>query len=155
MDINNFQRIGSISNADVGRRFEALAQEYFRRRENIELAPNYPVGVSASQAKEKKQRHFDLGSDDPPVLVECKSHRWTASGNVPSAKITVWSEAMYFFLLAPAQYRKVLFVLKDYSQKHKKTLAQYYVANYGHLIPDGVEILEFEEDKNVAARVTP
>lgn len=61
---------------------------------------------------------------------------------------------MYFFLLAPSHYRKVLFVLKDYSKKHKKTLAQYYAANYGHLIPDGVEILEFDDVTRTAVYIT-
>ncbi len=93
MDSNNFQRVGSLSNAQVGRDFESLALEYFRQQ-GLLLTRCYrvPVGLGS----EKKDRQFDLGSDDPPVLVECKSHRWTAGGNVPSAKMTVWNEAMYY-----------------------------------------------------------
>jgi len=99
MDANNFQRIGAVSNAHVGRDFESVAKEIFWQQ-GILLDSNYsvPVGV----ADEKKIRHFDLGSDEPPILVECKSHRWTSGTNIPSAKITVWNEAMYYFHLAPS-----------------------------------------------------
>ena len=80
-----------------------------------------------------KARRFDRGSDAPRRPVECKSHNWTSGGNVPSAKMTVWNEAMYYFHVAPAQYRKVLFVLK--SLRDGETLAAYYIRNFGHLIP--------------------
>lgn len=142
MGSNNFQRIGSISNAHVGRDFESAVQEYFRQQ-GILLNSNFsvPVGVFA----EKKNRQFDLGSEKPPVIVECKSHCWTAGGNVPSAKVTVWNEAMYYFYLAPSRFRKVLFVLRDFSRKRQETLAGYYVRNYAHLIPRDVEIMEYEE----------
>jgi hypothetical protein len=61
-----------------------ITQEYFRKLEVL-LGSNYyvPVGV----ATEKENGQFDLGSGEPPVLVECKSHRWTLGDNVPSAKI--------------------------------------------------------------------
>ena len=100
------------------------------------------LGVSSKTSK--KERKFDLGSANPPLLVECKSHRWTSGGNVPSAKITVWHEAMYYFSLAPKEFRKVLFVLRDFSDKRGETLAEYYIRNHGHLIPDDVEILEYD-----------
>ena len=97
------------------------------------------MGVSS-----KKQRQFDLGSDDPPYLVECKSHKWTSGGNVPSAKMTVWNESMYLFLLAPAGYQKILFVLRDFNEGRGESLADYYVRNYSHLIPYDVEIWEYD-----------
>ena len=140
--VNNFQRIGSTSNAQVGRDFESAALECFRK-EGVSLRKNYSVRIGVSS---KKERQFDLGSDNPLMLVECKSHKWTSGGNVPSAKITVWNEAMYFFLLAPREYRKVLFVLRDFNRGRGESLAEYYLRTYGHLIPDGVEILEYDED---------
>lgn len=149
MDVNNFQRLGANSNTQVGRDFETIAQEHFHN-EGVPLGSNYriPVGVGSL----KKDRQFDLGSANPPVLVECKSHRWTTGGNLPSAKITVWNEAMYYFHLAPRSYRKVLFVLRDFNVKRGMTLAEYYVKSYLHLIPSGVEILEYDEEaQNVRA----
>ncbi len=145
--VNNFQRVGSVSNAHVGRAFETEAERYFQNNEGISLQRGYPVEVGVPD-KDKKERKFDLGSDEPPILVECKSHRWTTGGNVPSAKMHAWNEAMYYFALAPAHYRKVLFVLRDFSDKHGETLAEYYRRIYAHLIPDGVEIVEHTPKPN-------
>jgi len=100
---------------------------------------------------EKKLHRFDLGSDAPPVLVECKSHTWTQGGNMPSAKMTVWNEAMYYFHLAPSMYRKILFVLKH--SRREVTLASYYLRTHGHMVPDGVEIWEYDLDSNAAEQL--
>lgn len=96
----------------------------------------------------KKEHKFDLGyiSDDKKIVIECKSHTWTSGDNVPSAKLTVWNEAMYYFSLTPNEYRKALVVKKDYSKRRNETLAQYYIRNYEHLIPDNVEIYEIAEE---------
>lgn len=141
--VTSFQRIGSVSNAHVGSDFEKSAQETLASQ-GFELARAFalPIGIG----ERKKEHRFDLGSASPEIVVECKSHRWTAGGNVPSAKMTVWNEAMYYFALAPKSYRKILFVLRDYSSKKKETLAQYYVRTYDHLVPDEVEIWELDED---------
>jgi hypothetical protein len=100
-----------------------------------------PIGVGQL----KKLHNFDFGSEDPPVLVECKCHRWTTGGDAPSAKLTVWNEAMYYFAIAPAGYRRILFVLRDHLAARRQTLAEYYLARYRHLVPDGVEFWEFDE----------
>lgn len=148
--VNNHQRQGSISNAHVGNDFETVAQNYFRRQSGIELNKGYGVKIGLSIKKEHK---FDLGSSCPPLLVECKSHRWTTGRNVPSAKMTAWNEAMFYFYLAPCEYRKILFVIRDHSAKRDSTLAEYYVKTYGHLIPDGVEIWEYDEQNLTAKKV--
>lgn len=147
---DNFQRVGSISNAHVGREFEALAQTYFANM-GTKLELNFPMDVGFGSRK--KLRKFDLGSEDPAILVECKSHRWTSGGNIPSAKITVWNEAMYYFHLAPQNYRKIFFVLRDFSEKRGCTLAEYYLRNYFHLVPDGVEVWEYDADMATATQI--
>lgn len=143
--MNNFQRENSISNAHVGRDFENIAFDYFKSN-NISLKQgvSLPIGVN----KVKKPHVFGLGNtiDENEIIVECKSHKWTSSGNVPSAKMTVWNEAMYYFLLAPIEYREIFFILKDYSEKRKETLGEYYVRVYKNMIPEGVEIPEDIED---------
>jgi hypothetical protein len=83
---NNFQRVGSISNAHVGNEFEELVLTFFAGQ-GLSLSRGFSVPVGAGTIK--KSRKFDFGSYDPPVLVECKSHAWTSGGNVPSAKLTV------------------------------------------------------------------
>ena len=147
--VNNFQKIDSVSNAHVGSDFEKAAQEYFGQQ-GIVLRKGRGVQIGFSSKREHK---FDLGADKPAMLVECKAHTWTAGGNVPSAKITVWNEAMLYFSLAPSDYRKILFVLKDWSEKRGESLAQYYARTRDHLIPDGVEIWEYDESTSSAMQV--
>ncbi len=148
VDYNRFQRVGSQHNAGVGRAFEDLVRVHFGRL-GIRLQANLAVQVGVGS--EKKLHRFDLVSEDPPILVECKSHTWTNGGNTPSAKLTVWNEAMDYFHVAPPTYRKVLFVLKH--ERKGQSLGQYYVLTYKHLIPDGVEILELNTDSGEEHRL--
>jgi hypothetical protein len=136
-----FQRKGSESNAHVGRDFESKVQKYFAQN-NLPLIAgiSVPIGING-----KKNHSFDLGNEEKKILVECKAHKWTEGGNVPSAKLTVWNEAMYFFHVAPPSYRKLLVVLKDFSTRKKETLGKYYLRTYSHLIPKDVEIWEYNE----------
>ncbi len=143
------QRIGSISNSQVGSDFEQVALKFFARQ-GIELTRNFAVDVGLSQ---KKKHCFDLGSANPKVIVECKSHRWTAGANVPSAKMTVWNEAMYYFHLAPKEFRKILFVLHDKRSRDGESLLAYYKRRYFHLIPKGVEFFEWDEARRKIAKV--
>jgi len=138
----NHQRIGAISNAHAGREFEREASKYFLRAESLALTSDFNVDIGVGTSK--KAHGFDLGSKNPAVLIECKSHNWTETGNMPSAKVTVWNEAMYFFHLAPSHFRKVLFVLRAEHPSRKETLAEYYVRLQSHLIPEGVSILEYD-----------
>src|SRR6266853_5022065 len=135
------QRVGSVSNSYVGADFERVALEFFAKQ-RIMLSRNFAVDVGLSQ---KKKHCFDLGASDPKVIVECKSHRWTAGANVPSAKMTVWNEAMYYFHLAPQEFRKILFVLHDRRSKGGESLLSYYKRTYFHMIPEGVEFFEWDE----------
>jgi hypothetical protein len=139
MDSNNFQCVGSLSNAHVGNEFEDAVCAYFKSQ-GLSLIRGFKISVGVGDTK--KPRKFDWGSDNPPILVECKSHAWTVSGNIPSAKMTVWNEAMYYFHMAPGSYRKVLFTLR--SMRDDTSLAAHYVKCYGHLIPSGVEIWEYD-----------
>lgn len=137
------QRVGAISNSHVGADFERVALKYFAKQ-GIALARNFPVKLGLST---KKVHCFDLGTANEKILIECKSHRWTIGACVPSAKMTVWNEAMFYFHLAPSKYRKILFVLHDRCDKRGgESLLAYYKRTYSHLIPGGVEFLEWDED---------
>ena len=94
---------------------------------------------------QRKKHNFDLGSVNPKIIIECKSHRWTAGGKVPSAKMTTWNEAMLYFHLAPKGFRKMFFTLYDVRKSTGETLVSYYKRTYSHLIPKGVQFLEFDE----------
>lgn len=145
-----FQRVGSLSNAHVGRDFEKRAFEYFVSQ-NIHLTPNFSIPIGLYDYK--KGHAFDLGCEDKKIIVECKSHKWTNGNNVPSAKLTVWNEAMYYFMAAPQEYKKILFVLFDHNVKRNLTLAEYYFRTYRHLMPAGVEIYEFCENENAILKI--
>lgn len=38
-----------------------------------------------------------------------------------------------------------MFVLRDHSKKRSETLAEYYIRTYSHLIPEDVELWEYDE----------
>ena len=82
-----------------------------------------------------------MGNDN--LIVECKSHTWRNGGDVPSAKISVWNEAMFYFNLAPSKYKKIFFVLRDFSEKKHKTLLEYYIEKRYHFIPKDVMFYEY------------
>ena len=156
--INNFQRSGSNSNSEVGSKFEDMAREYFRKsnilhKDGVELQKPFHLHIGISRKKDDHK--FDLGSKQPPVLVECKDRKWLASGDVPSGTTCAFTEAMYFFHLAPKGYRKILFARRDYNTKKKESLVGHYVKNRGHLIPDDVEVWEYDETKSRAVKVYP
>jgi len=107
IEINNFQRVGSIRNTHVGQEFELAAQAFFATT-GIPLTPSFGVPVGHIKTRLHK---FDLGSEEPPILVECKSYTWTSGGNSPGAKIRSMNAVMLLFSVAPVRYRKILFVL--------------------------------------------
>lgn len=137
------QRKGAKSNAHLGAEFERQAMRYFGGH-NLSMQRNFKLSIGLNV---KKVHAFDLGNREERMIVECKSHTWTSGGNVPSAKMVTWNEAMYLFHVTPTGWRKILFVLKDYREKRKETLAEYYIRTYAHLIPDDVEIWEFDNKR--------
>lgn len=145
-----FQRIGSKSNAQVGKDFEIATQNYFKTEG---LSFDLDIKVQIGIENLKKEHAFDLGCLSQKVIVECKSHKWTSGANVPSAKLTVWNEAMYYFVTAPTDFRKIMFVLHDYSEKRNETLAQYYLRTYKHLVPNDVEFWEYNESTYSAIKL--
>lgn len=147
MTANNFQRAGSVSNTEVGREFEEAARLFFLET-GVDLQSGFSVPVGYHS---KKQHKFDLGSDNPPILVECKSYTWTSGGNSPSAKIRGLNEVMLLFSVSPPHYRKILFVLKHL--KGDVSLATHYRRTQGHLVGSGIEVWEFDLEGRTAERL--
>jgi len=143
----NFQRVGAVSNTHVGREFEEAARLFFAET-GIVLTPNYEALIGY---KIKKAHKFDLGSDKPAILVECKSYTWTVGGNAPSAKIRGMNEVMLLFSVAPNNFRKIMFLLKHV--RKDMSLAAYYVKTQGHLIGPNIEIWEFDVASKVGSRI--
>ena len=143
------QRKGAANNAQVGREFELGVQDFLEKK-GLQLSSNLAVEIGINGRKLHK---FDLADENKKVIVECKSHKWTEGGNVPSAKMTAWNQAMFYFHASPKFYRKIFFVLKDFSQKRNETLGEYYIRTYHHLIPKDVEVWEFDEQMHTAKRI--
>lgn len=139
---NSFQREGSISNAHAGNEFELLTLKLFKEK-GISLARDFRIEIGL---RKKKEHKFDLGSHEEKILVECKSHTWTKTGKTPSAKITTWEQAMFYFLLAPEDFRKIFVVQKNEHPTRTETLAEYFVRLRNHMIPEDVEIWELDVD---------
>lgn len=73
---------------------------------------------------------------------------------MPSAKVTVWNEAMYYFHLAPTHYRKILFVLDARHSRQGQSLAEFYLRTSGHLIPPKVTIDEYNPESGLIRHIT-
>jgi hypothetical protein len=144
-----FQRKGAISNSHVGRELETKALAFFARQ-GLELTLDISIKIGING---QKPHSFDLGSETKKVLVECKAHTWTESGNVPSAKLKAWNEAMLLFHATPTGYRKILFIQHDFNPQKRETLGQYYIRTNSHLIPNDVEIWEFDESQGIAKKI--
>ena len=143
------QRKGAESNTQVGRDFEAKAQVFFAQQ-GLHLTSGMAVEIGING---RKSHNFDLGDEQKKVIVECKAHTWTEGGNVPSAKMTTWNQAMFFFHASPSGYRKILFVLRDFSQKRNETLGEYYIRTNPHLILNDVEVWEYGEKQGTGKKI--
>lgn len=148
-ETNKFQRAGARSNAHAGSDFEEVVKACFARKGMV-LSRNFAAPIGYTR---KKSHRFDLGSEIPPVLIECKSCTWTVGGNTPSAKLRSFNEAMLHFSIAPAGYRKLLVLMKD--MRGSESLGSYYVRTQGHLVPDDVEVWEIDVVTMTAESLLP
>ena len=140
--------MGNEHNPRRGADFEKNCLAFFADI-GIELQRPFsiPVGVNGY----KKGHKFDLGSEQSNIVVECKCHTWTNGNNAPSAKMSTWNEAMYYFQICPPGYRKIFCVLK--SIREGQTLSEYYIRRHKELIPDDVEIWEYDIEMKKAESV--
>jgi hypothetical protein len=61
------------------------------------------------------------------VAVECKAFTWTATGNMPSAKITTAREAVFYLQWLPDDWTKVLAMSASVRHGYNESLANYFV----------------------------
>lgn len=106
------------------------------------VKPEYSIEIGLPNRPSRAHK-FDFGNET--TLVECKDYDWTKGGNNPSAKISALNESMLHFIAAPSSFRKMLF-LAETERRRSDTLAEYYVRQKDHLIPDDVEIWELSSD---------
>lgn len=135
-----------MTNTFKGSRFEEvtklLLEEYLQ--EKLEEQKKVAIGF-----EEKREHRFDLGNSN--YLRECKAYEWTKDNNSPSAKLSTLRETLYYFFLAPKNYKKIL-VLKKSGVKNGETVLDYFIRLNYHLIPKGVEIFEIDMDKKLLVK---
>lgn len=144
MATDNHQREGVSSNTYAGKMFEEKVFKFLEKKGfDLQYQKQIKIGINV-----KKKHAFDLGNEK--IIVECKSNTWTETGNVPSAKIKGWIEAMFYFYLAPEEYKKLFFVEMSFDQKRCKTLLEYFIEHYYHLIPRDIVLVDFyTENDNI------
>ena len=139
-----------MNNREKGAAFAKKVRRYLENSGCV-LMPEYSVAVRLG-TRQHKQHRFDFGNAS--LLVECKYYDWTSGGNRPSAKISTLNESMLYFVAAPTQFRKMLFVAQTTGiGERNETLAEYYVRRYSNLIPGDVEVWELNDKKLIARRV--
>jgi hypothetical protein len=92
-----------------------------------------------------KEHRFDLASRSRSTVCECKAFSWTASGNIPSAKITTLREASQYLLALPADIIKVIVMNRNLRPSHPESLAEYFCRLNSHLLGP-VRLLEIDDD---------
>ena len=132
-----------MTNTFKGSKFEEVTKLLLEKylQEKLEKQKKIEIGF-----EEKREHKFDLGNSS--YLIECKAFEWTAKNNNPSGKFSTLRETLYYFLLAPKEYRKIL-VLKKSRVKNGKTVLDYFIKLNNHLIPQDVEIFEIDMDKKL------
>lgn len=135
--------MAAMKNATKGKLFQKQVQEWFslNRNEKFNAEVAMPIGFPA------KLHNFDLANERATVFVECKNYTWTASGNIPSAKLAFCNEAIFLLRLLPVTCEKWLVMMKATHPKRNETLAEYYCKAYKHLFGD-VRVAEYDHETN-------
>lgn len=137
-----------MSHRKKGSAFAERVGEYLRG-EGYVVEPEYSIEIGLPNRPSRAHK-FDFGNGT--TLVECKHYNWTEGANIPSAKISTLNESMLHFLAAPPSFSNKMLFLPETERKGKQrseTLAEHYVRQQGHLIPDGVEVCELSRSGGV------
>jgi hypothetical protein len=117
--------------------FEDLAKSFFEKECGVRLLRHMPVTLSSREAHK-----FDLVSESENIVVECKNHTWTKSGNYPSAKIESSQRAISLPHDSGAQ-RKIIAFYDDFFGG--KSLVEVFVRRNRKLLT-GIEVWRYLED---------
>jgi hypothetical protein len=141
MDHIEATRLINSGNSQRGKDFEQLVSTVFAAEQGLHLKSELTVPIG----RPSKDHKFDLGSLDPAVVVECKNLTWTVTNKIPSAKLTALREAVFYLLLAPTEFRRILAMKRHTHPERKESLAEYFVRLNAFCLDD-VEVVEIDED---------
>ena len=152
--LSDIAAVGSGMSVSKARKPEVPVDVPYLRVANVQrgfldLGEIKTMQIEVSQAASLGLRPWDT----PRVIVECKSHTWTSGGNVPSAKMKNWAEAMFYFHMAPGDYRKIFFVERSVRRGRSESLLSYFLRTQAHMIPSDVECWELDGDELVVHEV--
>lgn len=137
--MGNKLRSQNSLNPKKGADFEKRVREAISKRFGVAFEKR-----SVKIGNPPKEHAFNLVSGDGKYIIECKCHSWTKSKNIPSAKMSILNEAVFYLSHISKNKHRFLIIKKDFSEEKQKTFAEYYFYINRHLL-DGVRIFEFDE----------
>ena len=130
----------TISNTERGKAFQILSAKALKLALSRDFDLEVPISIGPG-----KPHSFDLATRERDIVVECKAFGFTASGNIPSAKITTLREATAYLRAVKGDVRRLLVVKRAPHPTRVETLGRYFVRlNINHL--DRITVLEMPED---------
>jgi hypothetical protein len=131
-----------ISNTHRGNLFEAEVRAVMQRTYGWNLHQGVGIGIGLPP----KPHRFDLVDTRAKVAIECKAFTWTATGNMPAAKITTAREAVLYLQWLPSDWVKILAMSASTRPGYTESLARYFVRLNDHLLGD-VIVIEVDADE--------
>jgi len=124
------------------------AGEAFHRRAAVALAVatglSFESEVALSLGDSPKRHRFDLATPDRRYVGEAKAYAWTASGNVPAAKISALREAVQFLEQLPKEVRRFIIMRRSVRTSTGESLADYFHRLNPQLLTS-VSLLELDD----------
>lgn len=135
-----------MSNSDNpknGATFQRKVREWFIKEYNDDFVLERKIAIG----NPTKDHKFDIVCESKKIAIECKRYTWTASGNVPSAKMGFTNEAVFYLSFLPDDYDRRVVMLRSYNSKRDETLAEYYYRTYKHLIGN-IRVFEYDPEND-------
>jgi len=119
--------------------FEKRVRQFFALNKGLTLSEQI-LDIGKKDDGSPLRHKFDMVSEDGTIVGECKSYKWTKSGNYPSGKISTANEALFY--LSRVNAKEKFLVLKDDVSRRGKSLPEVYVSRSSGLMDD-VEIYKY------------
>ncbi len=135
-----------MSNSDNPRNgaiFQSKVLGWYQKQ----YGPGFELEKKISIGNPPKEHKFDIVNVERHIVIECKCYSWTATGNIPSAKMGFTNEAAFYLTFLPAYFEKYIVMLKSHHFKRQESLAEYYFRTYRHLL-GSIQVAEYDPSIN-------
>jgi hypothetical protein len=132
------------SNTERGSTFQKATEAILGRIHGVAFEREVSILLGTPPRKHR----FDLASTDRKLVVECKNFTFTASGNIPNAKLAILLEAVQYLNLLPADTVRILAMNRATVMGRSESLAEYFVRVKGSFL-GGVRVVELTQDGQV------